>query len=140
MLRWKFSKEGRIRFYDEFLPLLHDIKREVLGEDDPHAWYLVYLGTKPRSRGKGYAKAAIEYTTKQADAQNRICYLESSNVLNLKLYNRLGFQAIGRKAFLTRATKPVEMEIMVRKPISGQLASKSTCFRKDGESTVGSTL
>ena len=126
MLRWKFSKEGRIRFYDEFLPLLHNIKHEVLGEDDPHAWYLVYIGTKTNSRGKGYAKALIEYTTKQADAENRICYLESSNVLNLKLYNRLGFEAVGRKAVLKRAVKPVEMEIMMRRPIAGQLASKTT--------------
>ena len=63
-LKWKFSKEGRIRFYDEFLPLLHDKKHEVLGVNDPHAWYLVYIGTKAESRGKGYAKALVEHTTK----------------------------------------------------------------------------
>ena len=118
-LRFRFSKEGRIRFYDEFLPLLHELKHEVLGKDDPHAWYLVYIGTKSTSRGKGYAKALIEFTTKQADIEHRICYLESTNVRNLKLYNRLGFEAVGRKAVLKRAAKPVEMELMVRQPNIG---------------------
>ena len=64
-LRFKLSKEGRIRFYDEFMPLLHEMKHEVLVKDDPRTWYLVYIGTKPESRGKGYAKAVVEFTTKQ---------------------------------------------------------------------------
>ena len=63
---WKLSKEGRKRFFDEFLPLLHDTKHEVLGKDEERSWYLVYIGTKVGSRGKGYAKALIEDTTKQA--------------------------------------------------------------------------
>lgn len=64
-LNWKLSKEGKKRFFDEFLPLLHDTKHRVLGRDDANSWYLVYIGTKPGSRGKGYAKSLIEYTTKQ---------------------------------------------------------------------------
>ena len=62
---WKLSKEGRKRFFNEFLPLLHDTKHEVLDKDDDNSWYLVYIGTKTASRGKGYARALIEYTTKQ---------------------------------------------------------------------------
>ncbi len=66
---WKFkrklSKEGNFRFYKEFLPLLHNTKHEVLGEADRKSWYLVYIGTRPGSRGKGYAKTLIEYTTKK---------------------------------------------------------------------------
>lgn len=64
-LNWKLSKEGRKRFFDDFLPLLHNTKRQILGKDDDNAWYLVYIGTKPGSRGKGYARRLIEYTTKQ---------------------------------------------------------------------------
>lgn len=64
-LNWKLSKEGKKRFFDDFLPLLHNTKRQVLGKDDDNAWYLVYIGTKPSSRGKGYARRLIEYTTKQ---------------------------------------------------------------------------
>lgn len=63
---WKLSKEGKKRFFDEFLPLLHDTKHEVLDKDEERSWYLVYIGTKADSRGKGYAKALIEDTTKQA--------------------------------------------------------------------------
>ena len=62
---WKLSKEGRTRFFNEFLPLLHNTKHEVLGADEPRSWYLVYIGTKPSSRGKGYAKALIEDITKK---------------------------------------------------------------------------
>jgi len=64
-LSWKLSKEGKKRFFNEFLPLLHDTKHEVLGKDDDNSWYLVYIGTRPRSRGKGYARALIEHTTRQ---------------------------------------------------------------------------
>ena len=69
-LNLKLSKEGKKRFFDEFLPLLHDTKRDALGKDDANSWYLVYIGTKPGSRGKGYAKSLIEYTTKQVSSQN----------------------------------------------------------------------
>ena len=64
-LNWKLPKEGKKRFFDEFLPLLHDTKHHVLGKHDANSWYLVYIGTKPGSRGKGYAKCLIDYTTKQ---------------------------------------------------------------------------
>lgn len=116
LLRFKLSKEGRFRFYDEFLPLLHHLKNVILGPDDSDAWYLVYIGAKSGSRGKGYAKALIEHTTKQADDENRKCYLESSNVANLKLYHKLGFESVGRKAVLQRGPKVIEMDIMVREP------------------------
>lgn len=60
-LNWKLSKEGRERFFKEFLPLLANTKAEVLGERDDHAWYLNYIGTKAGSRGKGYARQLIEH-------------------------------------------------------------------------------
>ena len=115
-LKFKLSKEGRLRFFDEFLPTLHQVKHVTLGPDDDKAWYLVYVGTKTGSRGKGYAKALLEHTIKQVDDENRKCYLESSNVANLKLYQRLGFEPVGRRAVLQRAAKIVEMDIMVRNP------------------------
>ncbi|KAL9102960.1 MAG: hypothetical protein Q9163_001947 [Psora crenata] len=122
---YKLSKEGRKRFFDEFLPLLHNTKVEVMKEHDQNSWYLVYLGTKPGSRGKGYARTLIEHTTRQADAENRLCYLESTNVANLKLYNRLGFES-QTQISLTRGSKPVHMEIMIRQPILGQLLKRSS--------------
>jgi hypothetical protein len=59
-LYYKLSTEGRIRFYSEFLPLLHDTLDDVLGPRSHDCYYLVYLGSKPSARGKGYARKLIE--------------------------------------------------------------------------------
>ena len=63
-LSWKLSREGRTRFFDEFLPLLSRSKQEVLGERDDNSWYLNYVGTRAGARGKGYARKLIEYVTR----------------------------------------------------------------------------
>lgn len=62
-LFYKLSSEGKTRFYQEFLPLLHDTKCEIMGARDDETYYLVYLGSKPSARGKGYAKRLIEHMT-----------------------------------------------------------------------------
>ena len=64
-LRFKLSSEGRLRFFDEFMPLLHRTKARVMLENDLNSWYLVYIGTKREGRGKGYAKALIQQVTDQ---------------------------------------------------------------------------
>lgn len=62
-LWYQLSAEGRARYYHEMLPLLHHTKAEVLGDRDQDAYYLVYLGTKPQARGRGYAKKLIQTMT-----------------------------------------------------------------------------
>jgi ribosomal protein S18 acetylase RimI-like enzyme len=64
-LKFQLSAEGNKRFFDEFLPLLHQTKEEVMGDRDDESWYLVYIGTRPESRGKGYARKLIEHITKK---------------------------------------------------------------------------
>lgn len=59
-LYFQLSAEGRERYYNEMLPLLHHTKTEVLGERDDNAYYLVYLGTKPHARGRGYARKLLQ--------------------------------------------------------------------------------
>lgn len=66
-LWYQLSAEGRHRYYNEMLPLLHHTKADVLGDRDSEAYYLVYLGTKPQARGKGYAKKLIKTMT------DRVC-------------------------------------------------------------------
>ncbi|KAL2023402.1 hypothetical protein VTK56DRAFT_2759 [Thermocarpiscus australiensis] len=56
---WYLSPEAKRRYFREILPLLHDTKAAVLGDRDREAWYLVYLGTKPNSRGRGYASRLL---------------------------------------------------------------------------------
>lgn len=60
-LWYQLSTEGRQRYYHEMLPLLHHTKMEVLGKRDDNAYYLVYLGTKPHARGRGYARKLIQH-------------------------------------------------------------------------------
>ncbi len=64
-LNFQLSSEGRKRFFEEFLPLLHQTKEEVMGDRDPECWYLVYIGTKTTSRGKGYARKLVEHITER---------------------------------------------------------------------------
>lgn len=59
-LPWQLSPEGRRRYYKELLPLLHDTKHDIMGDRDDDCYYLVYLGTKPSGRGRGYATKLIE--------------------------------------------------------------------------------
>lgn len=58
-LYYQLSAEGRKRYYDEMLPVLHHTKEEVMGERDDDCYYLVYIGTKPNARGRGYASKLL---------------------------------------------------------------------------------
>ncbi|KAK4949003.1 hypothetical protein LTR10_012376 [Elasticomyces elasticus] len=115
-LNFQLSTEGNKRFFSEFLPLLNDTKRQVLGKRDDDSWYLVYIGTRPSGRGKGYAKQCIEYGTSIADAEGRACYLESSDAVNRIIYRKRGFK-LKKNVYLQRAEEHVELDIMVREPV-----------------------
>lgn len=114
-LNYKLSPEAKIRFFNEFLPLLNSTKISVLGDRDLHSWYLVYIGCKPSARGKGYARKLIDHVTAMADQEMIPCYLESSAAVNLKIYGRMGFEP-RRKVYLQRAEEVIELDIMVREP------------------------
>ncbi|KAK5165093.1 uncharacterized protein LTR77_009190 [Saxophila tyrrhenica] len=101
-LNYLLSHEGRKRFFSEFFPLLHDTKAAVLEDRDPSSWYLVYIGTKPEGRGKGYARKVVDFVAEKADREGRACYLESSNVVNEAIYRKMGFE-VSRRIYLQRA-------------------------------------
>ncbi|KAM7202895.1 hypothetical protein V8F33_002553 [Rhypophila sp. PSN 637] len=117
-LNFQLSREGRKRYYDEILPLLHDTKAAVLGERDHDAWYLVYLGTKPNSQGRGYARSLLEDMTRRADRENRPIYLESSALANNVYYAKFGFE-VKKEIYLQREQAPIRLSIMVREPRRG---------------------
>lgn len=115
-LNYQLSSEGKKRFFNEFLPLLNSTKAQVMGKRDEDSWYLVYLGTRPSGRGKGYARKAIEYVTKgMADPEGRASYLESSNFINRKIYGKLGFE-LKKNIYLQRSEEQIMLDIMVREP------------------------
>lgn len=113
---YKYSAQGRRRFFSEFLPLLHHTKATVLGPRDTEAWYLVYVGTKAGSRGKGYCRKMVEHVTRMADQEGRACYLESSNDINTIIYAKLGFH-LKQKIHLKEGVGGT-MDIMVREPVT----------------------
>ncbi|SPN99592.1 uncharacterized protein DNG_02444 [Cephalotrichum gorgonifer] len=88
-IHFMLSTEGRRRYFDEVLPLLHRTKVEVMGARDAECYYLVYLGTKPNSRGRGYAGKLIE------------------DLIRVRVIS------------LTRGLEPVQLDIMVREPRAG---------------------
>lgn len=119
-LYYKLSRIGRHRLFSEFFPILHDTKEAVLGHDcsEYTSWYLVYIGTRPVARGNGYAKMLIRDVARRADEEGTACYLESSNVVNLRLYGGLGFE-VRKQIWLSRGfgEPAVPLDIMVRTPI-----------------------
>ncbi|KAI6832194.1 hypothetical protein KC332_g3447 [Hortaea werneckii] len=118
-LKYQLSPEGQTRFFTEFLPLLHSTKTQVLGpQADEASYYLVYLGTRPSGRGKGYARQVVEFITSRADREARKCYLESSHVVNRAIYRRWGFE-VRKNVYLQRGGENVELDIMVREPVVG---------------------
>lgn len=60
-LYYQLSAEGRKRYYNELLPVLHNAKVETMGDRDSECYYLVYLGTKPSGQRRGYGRKLIEH-------------------------------------------------------------------------------
>lgn len=130
-LHYQLSKEGRERFFKEFIPLLSTSLDEILGDRSAECWYLNYIGTKSGSRGRGYAKklmlhvtdmvSALEHCQEspnllQADREGRPTYLESSHEVNIPIYEKFGFKYI-KAIYLERDEERVKMDVMVREPI-----------------------
>jgi GNAT superfamily N-acetyltransferase len=57
----------------------------------PH-WYLSLLGTASDSRGRGLASRTIKHVTTECDRLGLPAYLESSDIANVPLYRRHGFE------------------------------------------------
>jgi ribosomal protein S18 acetylase RimI-like enzyme len=62
---------------------------------EPH-WYLPLLGVDPARQGQGLGSRLLEHATWLFDLDGAVAYLESSNPRNVSLYQRHGFEALGR--------------------------------------------
>ncbi len=62
---------------------------------EPHS-HLPMIGVHPSHQHHGYGSALLRYGLKLCDEQGVPTYLESSNPENIPLYERHGFQVLGR--------------------------------------------
>jgi ribosomal protein S18 acetylase RimI-like enzyme len=63
--------------------------------DEP-LWYLPCIGVDATAQGKGIGSALMKYALQFCDEQGTRAYLESSNPANISLYERYGFEVMGR--------------------------------------------
>jgi len=62
--------------------------------DEPH-WYLPLIGVDPAHQGSGLGSSLMEYALRRCDSEGVPAYLESTNPMNLSLYERFGFKVLG---------------------------------------------
>jgi ribosomal protein S18 acetylase RimI-like enzyme len=62
---------------------------------EPH-WYLPLIGVDPAHQGKGHGGALLTYALERCDRDRTLAYLESTNPRNATLYQRHGFEVLGR--------------------------------------------
>ncbi len=62
---------------------------------DAH-WYLPLIGVDPAAQGQGLGALLLAHGLARADADRLPAYLESSNPRNISLYQRHGFEILGR--------------------------------------------
>jgi ribosomal protein S18 acetylase RimI-like enzyme len=62
---------------------------------DPH-WYLPLIGVDPAWQDRGVGSRLMKHATDLFDRDGALAYLESSNPRNIPLYQRHGFEILGR--------------------------------------------
>jgi GNAT superfamily N-acetyltransferase len=61
---------------------------------EPH-WYLPLIGVDPAHQRKGYGGALLIHALERCDRDHVPAYLESTNPMNVSLYQRHGFEVLG---------------------------------------------
>lgn len=64
-------------------------------QDEP-IWYLPFIGVDATQQGGGLGSALLTHALRLCDEQGTRAYLESSNPRNIPLYERHGFEVMGR--------------------------------------------
>lgn len=91
-----FSRFGRLAAMRKAMDEHHPMDR-------PHA-YLWFLGVRPEAQGLGVGSRLLAAGLAKVDAQGLPAFLESSNIANVPLYRRYGFEVI--KEYRPRADAP----------------------------------
>jgi ribosomal protein S18 acetylase RimI-like enzyme len=75
-------------------------------------WHLPLIGVDPSHQGQGIGSALLRHVLSACDKQKVLAYLEATSSRNILLYERHGFEALGR---IQVADAPPVVP-MVRKP------------------------
>lgn len=78
---------------------------------EPH-WYLRIIGVDPAQQGRGYGSGLLKYALMECDRGGQPAYLEATTERSLALYQRHGFEVVGK--IQIEASPP--MWPMLRKP------------------------
>jgi ribosomal protein S18 acetylase RimI-like enzyme len=90
----------------ELVPYLRIFRRSVvraarfgveIGSKHPHSpshWYLYAIGARTEVQGRGVGSALLRDRLDELDQMGEPAYLESSNILNVPLYERHGFEVV----------------------------------------------
>jgi ribosomal protein S18 acetylase RimI-like enzyme len=97
-------------------PRHFDVLADFFGQMDAYHptepyWHLMFLGVDPSRQGSGYGSALLAETLKQVDELGMVAALESTNIANVPLYERFGFEVTGE----IRAGDIPPMYAMVRR-------------------------
>jgi GNAT superfamily N-acetyltransferase len=84
---YRFPSVARKRAIGIF-DYLDKIHRDCISE--PH-YYLMALGVSPQMQGKGIGSKLIEPVLQEADTLGYKCYLETETEINVKFYEKNGF-------------------------------------------------
>jgi len=108
-----------------------DAIAEAIGDRVKEMLYIDGLATAPAEQGRGYGGAVLDSVTKEADAQKRMTWLISSNILNTGFYNSHGFATVGTFVVGDKNPEwkepPIIVSIMIRD--AGKSASAyQMCF------------
>jgi ribosomal protein S18 acetylase RimI-like enzyme len=91
--------------------------------DEPH-WYLPMIGVVPDKQGHGYGSALLKHALERCDAAETLAYLEASSSKSVPLYERHGFEVVGR---IQVGSSP-PLFPMIRKPRPLERKRKSDSF------------
>ncbi len=92
-----FRETARPEHLDDLLATFE--KMDQWHPEEPH-WYLPLIGVEPNAQGSGLGVALMRYAVARCDQAGALAYLESSNPRNISLYERHGFEVMGRSKWV----------------------------------------
>ncbi len=99
----KADEEAAIELIEETVrPEIRDDLYSMLEQmdtyhpEDAPCWYLPFIGVDVARQGRGLGSALMKHALERCDEEGTQAYLESSNPANISLYERHGFQVMGR--------------------------------------------